>query len=703
MLSAAIAKPAVAATASAAKPNILIITIDTWRWDRAGFANPSCKATPNMDVLAGESWVFTRAFAHNPVTLASHCNIMTGMTPLYHGISDNTGFRLDERHLTLARHLKANGYATAAFVASFPLDSRFGLDQGFDLYDDNCGTHNQMDFFYAERPAERVIAPAVEWIRRQKQPWFAWVHLFDPHQPYLPPMPWRQRYADDLYTGEVAYVDSQLGVLFAALRGNGVMDKTVVVLTADHGEALGEKGEETHSYFAYNNTIHVPLCLRIPGQKPLRFSGNVCHIDIFPSVCRALGVPTPGFLQGEALQTIVAAGKRRRSDIYFESLTAFLNRGWAPLRGMVRDNTKFIDLPIKEVYDLGRDMGESSNIAKTSDIGRLKNGLLQLQRTLQQGAAPVGRGAADAETMRQLRSLGYMSSGSAAPVKRSFTAADDLKTLLPLQNKLWEAVAQFNQGETAAAEEKMLQVVAASPEYTLAYNSLSTLYAETGQPEKARRILEQGLRKNPEDVSLLSRLGILLAESGSPQRAVEVLNVCTRKAPHDPDHFNYLGIAHFRIGNAAKALESYRTALKLDANNASVFNNIGTLYLSLYLQSGKNEDFRAAESNLQRAVAVDPRQFNALNGLGGLYKKSGRLNDAERCWRKALEAKPDFSMPMFNLGVLLLERGEHGQALELFSRFQERFANRLSEAERRSLQRLMAEARRQQPAAAVAK
>ncbi|MCJ7526230.1 MAG: sulfatase, partial [Candidatus Aminicenantes bacterium] len=295
--------------------NVLLITIDTLRYDRVGILDPRHVKTPNLDMLAEKSLVFTRAFSHNPVTLPAHINILTGTTPLFHGVSDNTGFKLDKSFLTLPHYLRRFGYRTAAFVGAFPLDSRFGLDQGFDLYDDFYGTRNEREFFFVERPAEKVIAPAMAWIGKQTQKWFGWIHLFDPHQPYLPPSPFKETYAADPYSGEVAYVDAQLGVLFDFLRKKHLLEKTMVILTADHGEALGEKGEDTHSYFAYNNTIHVPLFIHIPGRKPQTFAKNVCHTDIFPTVCEALNLKIPPKLQGESLLEILAGGNRKSQEI----------------------------------------------------------------------------------------------------------------------------------------------------------------------------------------------------------------------------------------------------------------------------------------------------------------------------------------------------------------------------------------------------
>ena len=193
----------------------------------------------------------------------------------------------------------------------------------------------------------------------------------------------------------------------------------MVILTADHGEALGEKGEDTHSYFAYNNTIHVPLFVHIPGRKPETFAGNVCHADIFPTVCSALGLPIPAGLQGESLLAVLAGGGRKNREIYFESLTAYLNRDWAPLRGMISGDTKFIDLPIKEVYDLGSDMGETHNLAGGSRIGQLKDGLNRLMRKLKNPQASGREKRLDPETQRRLQSLGYISESRSGRAKKT--------------------------------------------------------------------------------------------------------------------------------------------------------------------------------------------------------------------------------------------------------------------------------------------
>ena len=682
------------AAASPAQPfNVLLITVDTLRYDRVGFLDPRHVKTPNMDALAARSLVFTRAFAHNPVTLPSHANILTGATALYHGISDNTGFKLDKRFLTLPQHLRRSGYKTAAFVGAFPLDSRFGLDQGFDLYDDYYGTRNEREFFFVERPAEKVISPAMAWIGAQRGKWFAWVHLFDPHQPYLPPSPFKEEYADDPYSGEVAYVDAQLGVLFDFLRARRLMENTVIVLTADHGEALGEKGEDTHSYFAYNNTIHVPLFVELPGHKPGTFAGNVSHVDIFPTLCAALGLKVPPHVQGESLLDITAAGGRRAKEIYFESMTAYLNRDWAPLRGLISGDTKFIDLPIKEVYDLGKDMGEEHNMAAGSKIGSLKDALNRLVRKLTNPRAAVREDRVDPETLERLRSLGYIAESRSGKKQRTYTEKDDLKTLLPLQSRLLDGVGQFQDGDFPGAEKTLLGVIASSPSFILAYTHMASMYKEMGKPKEAVQVLERGLKTNPGNTSLLSKLGIVLADSGEWRRAIPILEQCVAREDFDPEKFNFLGIAYYQGGDFPRALKNYARALELDRNNAAVYSNIGGVYLGLFSRGRKEQDLAQAEHNFKKALEIDPRLFSAWNGLGIIGKKTGRNADAIADWRKALEIKPDFDLALINLGITLLEDGRAREALDCFLDYREKFFSRMPDGEKQRVERLIAEAR----------
>jgi arylsulfatase A-like enzyme len=338
-----------------ARKNVLLITIDTLRADRLSCYSSEHVKTPNIDALAAKSTVFTRAFALTSTTLPSHANILLGMTPLYHGVHDNLNFKVRDEYLTLAEHLKKEGYATGAFVGAFPLDSRFGLSQGFDTYDGDFGLTVSGEVVSAERPAEEVVIRALEWLNQQKSPWFLWVHCYDPHDPYEPPEPYRSQYRSSPYEGEVAYVDSAMKKLFRYLEDRDLMEKTVIAFTGDHGESLVEHGEITHGYLAYNSSIWIPLFIFNPGMKPQVIHHNVSHIDMFPTICDILNIERPPFLLGISLLPSMKGKNLERRIIYFESLLPFYDLGWAPIRGTVQGHDKFIDSPIPELYDLEKD------------------------------------------------------------------------------------------------------------------------------------------------------------------------------------------------------------------------------------------------------------------------------------------------------------------------------------------------------------
>jgi arylsulfatase A-like enzyme len=416
------------AAVRAAEVNVLLVTIDTLRPDRLSCYSPKYLRTQRIDSLAARGILFERAFAHDPITLASHANILLGLTPPTHGVSENSKSVVPDEFLSLAELLKAQGYATGAFVSSFSLDSRFGLDQGFDVYDDAYPSKPAPGLPISERPAEKTLAVARAWLEAQKGKWFCWVHLWDPHAPYEPPGPYAAQYKDDPYSGEVAYVDAELGQLFQWLEAHGGLDRTLVVLTADHGESLGEHGEMFHSYFAYNSTIWVPLIIAGPGvARAARIKDYVSHVDIFPTVCDVLGLKIPAGLQGASLLPFFKGRTRKARPIYFESLDAHLNRGWAPLRGLIRDGKKYIDSPIPELYDLEKDFDEKANIAPGLDLAPYKKSFETVFRSYGPSGATKQPGTSDRETRERLRSLGYIAS-PVSQTKTSYGPEDDLKT-----------------------------------------------------------------------------------------------------------------------------------------------------------------------------------------------------------------------------------------------------------------------------------
>lgn len=619
MVVLAILSSTYSASASLKEPNILLVTIDTLRYDRLGVYSDEHVRTPNIDKIASQSWIFDWAFAHNPVTLPSHVNILTGVTPIYHGISDNPGFVLGDGILTLAELLKEQKYDTGAFIASFPLDSRFGLDQGFDVYDDNYGTQNVLEIYFIERPAEKVIEPAVEWIAERKQKWFAWIHLFDPHEPYAPPSPYDKIYSDDLYSGEVAYLDSQLGILFDFLQKDDSIENTIIILTSDHGEALGEKGERTHSYFAYNNTIHIPLIFWIPGEKPKRIAENVSHIDIFPTVCELVGEDIPPHIQGESLIPIVRGERRKNREIYFESLTPFLNRGWAPLTGFIMDDIKFINQPIPEIYNMKLDLKEDENLANKSNVKQFETQLDKLTRNLRGKEIAKRFEKVDVYEMNKLKSLGYLTSATSSR-KKAFTKDNDLKVLKPVQNKMYDAVNMFKQGKMEEAISDLAQVIEQRPDFVLAYKHMASIYYVTGQVELTVETLRKGLKFNPDNLGLMSKLGIMLVVANKTDEAITLMKKCIKKDPENPEHYNYLGVAYQKSGNFQSALENYKKAIELDGNFALAWSNMGSLYLMEFLKTKKERDFQRAIDNFNTALAFDPGLFAAINGKKAAYK-----------------------------------------------------------------------------------
>jgi arylsulfatase A-like enzyme/Flp pilus assembly protein TadD len=676
------------------KWNVLLITIDTLKSDRVSAYSDEHLKTPHIDGIASKGVIFTKAFAHNPLTLASHVNILTGTTPLYHGISDNAGYKLEDQFLTIAEFLKEKNYATGAFIGAFPLDSRFGLDQGFDVYDDSYGTRNPLGFFYVERRAEKVMNPAIEWMNRQKGRWFCWIHLFDPHQPYLPPAPYDEKFGDDLYSGEVAYVDDQLGRLMDFLGENELLEKTFIVFTADHGEGLGDHGEKTHSYFAYNSTIHVPLILYLPGLSRDKIDENVCHIDIFPTICEVLGYRIPGHVQGESLISIINGKKRKNNSIYFESMNPYLNRGWAPLHGFINNDLKYIHLPIEEVYNLKKDFKELNNIAESSDLKRLGRSLEELERNLRSENVIKRRKRIDSESLIKLKALGYISGGSPSK-KSSYTEKDDPKVLLPLQNKMLDGIMLYQAGETEKAITLFEQVISESKSFTMVYNNLATIYKETGRIEKAVQILRDGLAHNKNNVAIMSKLGIMLTEANQPKEAIEILKQCIEIEDFNPEYWNYLGVAYYKTGDFRHALEAYNGAIELDDDYALAYNNIGNIYLAVYLKDQAWAAYGTAVRNFKKAIELDPKLASAYNGLGGAYKKAGRMDDAIFLWEKSLELKPDYIFSLYNLGVAYLERGDKDKALEYFERYKAESDGLISPKERENIEAFIERCRKE--------
>lgn len=604
-----------------AEQNVLLITIDTLRADALGsYGGPA--ATPNLDRLAAAGVRFEFAHAHAVVTLPSHTSILTGLYPFEHGIHDNAGYRLPEESLTLAAMLRAEGFATGAFVGAFPLDSRFGLGNGFDVYDDRFGyEEGPSDLTIAERPAEAVIEAARTWIESQSGQWFAWVHLFDPHAVYRPPPPFDAHYAASPYHGEVAYTDHALGPLLDVADAADARP-TLVVVTADHGEALGEHGERTHGLFAYEATLRVPLLvaqigrgLAVPDEWAVS-AEPVRHVDIVPSVLDALSLPASPALPGRSLLDPAPVDTEPLS--YFEALSASLNRGWAPLRGVLAGRDKYIDLPLPELYDLRADPAESSNLV-ADRAGRAR----ELEALLADLPAsdPLDRRVAEtAEVVERLRSLGY--GEGAAPARNMHTEDDDPKRLVHLDAAIHRGADLYRRGRPQEAIEVYRDVIAERPDLELAHRHLAYVYWSLGEVEEAvgtlRRVQDAGIASQ----AAARQLGMYLAESGAADEAVPLLEalVAGEETP-ELDPLNALGVAYARRGDHERALETFERVIGLDPDSPLVPDALLRLGTEL-VDAG---DLGAARSYLERFVGIAPAASYGedIQRLTGLLESGG--------------------------------------------------------------------------------
>ena len=631
------------ATAAAAG-DIVLVTIDTWRADAAGFAGNAAVKTPFLDGLANRGVVFTNAHAHNVVTLPSHANILTGLNPYQHGVRENAGYVLDESVETVAERLRAAGYATGAFVGAFPLDARFNLDQGFDVYDDNYGKGRaSSDFVLQERGAGAVLEAAAAWWRgaagRKR---FLWVHLYDPHAPYTPPEPFAGQYRGQPYLGEVAAVDDAL----ARHLGPLLDGQTTVIVTADHGEALGDHGELTHGLFTYEATLKVPLLVVAPGLAARRESAYARHIDIAPTILQRAAVTAA--LPGQSLlQPLQSA------DTYFEALSASLNRGWAPLTGIIRGDLKFIDLPLSELYDLRGDPAEAKNLyaERRRDSTAARAELRKVQ------VAPSEGRSVSAEEAARLRSLGYMIGASATNV----TAADDPKNLVHIDAKIHRIIELHQQGKGDAAVTLAREVVREQPRMASGQELLAFVLQESERVPEAIDVLQTLVRSGQASASAKSQLAKLLTETG---RAPEALQILTPLATgsSDPDIINAYGIALSEAGRLGDAAAQFRRAIDLDPNNAPAWQNLGIAAL-------RGNDVRAAEEHLTRALQLNPRLPLALNTLGVVYVRKGDPERAAQAWKSSFAIDRRQYDALYNLGLLSAQRGQRDEARGALAEF----------------------------------
>lgn len=630
----AAASPAAAADT---RPSVIFITIDTLRADHLACYGYRQVETPNIDALARTGARFARVFTPVPITLPAHGAIFTGSFPMATGMHDFSGNRLAAGAPTLAKVLRENGYGTAAFIGSAVLDSRFGLNQGFETYFDHFDFSRLLEtnLDQMERRGDLVMDEALAWLKRgPRQPFFLWVHLYDPHYPYTPPEPYQSRYRAHPYDGEIAFADAQVGRLFAALGELGLREHSVIILAGDHGEGLGEHGEKTHGFFVYNSTLHVPLIVRIPGATPRVVEDEVSLVDVMPTVLQALKIQVPASVQGRSLLGLVhgrAASSGSSSELYAETYLPLLHFRWSQLRSVQSRGLKYIDAPRPELYDTRADPGEQRNLAgaRTALAHELRDRLYTLLRRFTPAASssPSEKELTDPALLERLRSLGYVAVSAGTFADASGKLFPDPKDRIEVYELVSEAMAD----------------------------------GQHGRYEESLHKLREAEKTEPTSLTIHYLMALDYYRQKDFARAIERFQSALQLDPKFALAAYYLGLAKVRTGDVEGAIASFRHALELDPTNFSAAFNLGAAYLQKNLA---NE----ALGQFQRAVEINPDYALGYEALGELYLYQRRTDEAVRALERAVKLAPDSSKAHNNLGRAYQAQGRTAEAKREFDR-----------------------------------
>ncbi|MHB8655868.1 MAG: sulfatase-like hydrolase/transferase [Terriglobia bacterium] len=631
-------------------PNVVLITIDTLRADHVGCYGYRKSHTPNLDALARNGILFRTAVTSVPLTLPSHCSIMTGTYPTLHGVRDNLGYNLGDSPPTLATILKQHGYSTAAFVGADVLDARRGLNRGFDTYSApfrrKMGRDNPLVFNLQElrRSAEAVIGDALAWMAAQpahsSKPFFVWIHLYDPHTPYDPPPRFRALLADHPYDGEIAYADDSLGKFFEYLKQHALYDPTVIVATSDHGESLGEHGEYTHGYFIYDTTLLVPLIIKPPlesGISPRHIEAPVRLVDIAPTVLQFLGVAAPSSMQGRGLLSLIL-GKTTSTptgttycETYYPS-----EFGWSALRALRSGHFKYIDAPKPELYDLAKDPRETHNLYQTNRAtaleleSRFESLVIKITPKVPSPRAPVS--PADIET---LASLGYVGTSSPISIASSRHALPDPKDELGAFKVLFSATQMATQGKCDRAIPLLNHLTQAQPALFLGQITLAKCELAAGKYETADLDLDAALRLRPDNLEAKFYRGICQFQEGRLNDSLSSLQSVTKILHDEPYVHFYLGSIYEQKGATEQALAEFQRCAAIDPTFEVAVFKVG-YYLA------KRGEFPDAIAEFKKVCALDPTNADAHYNLGLAYARMGNAEAAREEQATACRLKPEF-------------------------------------------------------------
>lgn len=666
--------------------NLLVITLDTTRRDAVGFSGAGPNVTPTLDSLATVGTVFDDMVSPVPITLPAHTTLFTGMDPPEHGIRHNGIFTVGDTLVTLAELCQERGYTTAAFVSGFPLIARFGIAQGFGHYDDVL---SDRVFSAAEESAERIAGETVGAARRWAtsedftQPYFVWVHLYDPHFPYLPPEPFRSRFPEDPYRGEIAYTDHEVGRLLATLRSSGALDRTFVLVVGDHGESLGQHQESTHSFFAYDATQRIPCVLVPPSRwEGTEMRGKVVRTsarmrDLAPTLANLLGWPGEHWqsLHSHSYVPVFRGTSIGDPVAYVESLAPALDYGWHDLRGVRTPDWKYIRAPRPELYDLARDPGETLNVI-ADHPDRAKELEVWLDWFLSRENKNVDTQALDAATLENLRSLGYL--GGAGGNEHStedpkdkirYHAAINLARQLGSEYRFAEAIQQLDRvvrrepqittarrmvalfsmmsGDLATARPVIEGLIAEHPDNSMYLGDHADLLLAEGKPEEALALLEELAARDSTATKLDWRRGNALEILGRTDAAIAAYQRAAARDPRNAKPHWSIARLHSARGDTAAARADLLRGLAADPTHAGSLSALGDLAFA----QGRND---AGNAYVSRALAADPFEPRANYLRGWNLQQAGDVAGAVTCYQRAVQALPTFTLARQNLGTLYL-------------------------------------------------
>lgn len=625
----------------ASRPNVLLITLDTTRADHLGCYGSPTARTPALDGFAQSGVRFTRAFCNVPLTLASHATIMTGLYPPEHGSRVNGIEAISKDAPTLAEVLAARGYRTGAFVAAVVLDARFGLDRGFSTYDDyevpgGFDPQDEMALIRYRR-GDEVADSALAWLReKSRKPFFCWVHFYDPHRPFILDEPIDPPDIKRAYGISISFMDKQIARILAHLQKAGLSDRTIVVVMADHGEALGQHGEDEHGLLLYNEVMHIPLMVRLPrGGAGLVSDATVSTVDIAPTLFDLLHMKAPALVSGRSFARALNGERLPEAPVYFETKFPLTEYGWSPLYGVLRGDWKYIRAPREELYDLARDPGETNNMAAVQalETKNLRNVLVDMEgRMTARAAAEV---TLDAAARRALESLGYAGGGGSTQAKEK-DGLRDPKEAIWMRREFMDALEDVREGRKTRAEERLTKLVAESPESLAFHYKLGQLFYNQGRFEEARQTFEIMAKRFSDDYAPHYNLGKTLIKLKRYDEAIAELDLATKLDDQKVEVINNLGLAYLHKGDMPAAMKTFQRSIAIDSKQVDPHSNLG----HVLLQMGKTDE---AMSEFRRALEIEPNAFGPRYNLGLALLQAARFGEAARELEQAVRLRPDFA------------------------------------------------------------